>query len=86
VARLGQIEVAVANGKAIPQACKDLAISQQRDYRWRKEYGGLLLGACTVKLKREACTCHRSSNASQRLAAIPRVGLASGDGHNDQRG
>ena len=43
VARLRQIEVAIANGKTTPQACKDAEITEQTYYRWRKEYGGLKL-------------------------------------------
>jgi transposase-like protein len=38
---LGQIEVAVANGKTTALACKEAAITEQTYYRWRKEYGGL---------------------------------------------
>jgi putative transposase len=37
---LRQIEVAVANGKSTPLACKDAGITEQSYYRWRKEYGG----------------------------------------------
>ncbi len=40
---LRQIEVAVANGKTTPQACRDAEITVQTYYRWRKEYGGLKL-------------------------------------------
>jgi putative transposase len=43
VTLLRQIEVAIANGKTTPQACKEAEITQQTDYRWRKEYGGLKL-------------------------------------------
>jgi len=43
VALLRQIEVAVANGKTTPQACKEAEITEQTYYRWRKEYGGLKL-------------------------------------------
>ena len=43
VTLLRQIEVAVANGKAPPQACKEAGIHTQTYYRWRKEYGGLKL-------------------------------------------
>src|SRR5271170_7414981 len=39
---LRQIEVAVANGKTTPQACKEAGIVEQTYFRWRKEYGGLL--------------------------------------------
>ena len=40
VTLLRQVEVAVANGKGTPQACKEAAITEQTYYRWRKEYGG----------------------------------------------
>jgi len=40
---LRQIEVAIANGKPTPQACREAEITQQTYYRWRKEYGGLKL-------------------------------------------
>lgn len=43
VALLRQIEVAVANGKTTPQACKDSEVTEQTYYRWRKKYGGLKL-------------------------------------------
>jgi putative transposase len=38
---LRQIEVAMANGKTTPAACKEAGITEQTYYRWRKEYGGL---------------------------------------------
>jgi len=38
---LRQIEVAMANGKTAPAACKEAGIVGQTYYRWRKEYGGL---------------------------------------------
>lgn len=38
---LRQVEVAVANGKMTPQACKEAGIVEQTYYRWRREYGGL---------------------------------------------
>ena len=40
---LRQIEVQIANGKKVPQACKEAEIHTQTYYRWRKEYGGLKL-------------------------------------------
>ncbi len=40
---LRQVEVAIANGKATPQACREAGITEQTYYRWRKEYGGLKL-------------------------------------------
>jgi putative transposase len=38
---LRQVEVWVANGKTLPQACKEAEIVEQTYYRWRREYGGL---------------------------------------------
>jgi putative transposase len=43
VTLLRQIEVAIANGKTTPQACKEAQITAQTYYRWRKEFGGLKL-------------------------------------------
>ena len=40
VCLLRQIEVAVANGKTTPIACRD-GITEQTYYRLRKEFGGL---------------------------------------------
>ena len=40
---LRQIGVQIANGKKVPQACKEAGIHTQTYYRWRKEYGGLKL-------------------------------------------
>src|ERR1039457_1251178 len=37
IAELRHIEVALANGKTLPQACKEATISTQSYYRWRKE-------------------------------------------------
>jgi putative transposase len=41
VSLLRQIEEGTANGKMMPQACKEAGITEQTYYRWRKEYGGL---------------------------------------------
>jgi putative transposase len=40
---LRQVEVVIANGKTTPQACRDVGITAQTYYRWRKEFGGLKL-------------------------------------------
>ena len=42
-----QVEVAVGNGRATPQACKEAAMTEQAYDRWRKEYGGLKLAQAT---------------------------------------
>ncbi len=40
---LRQVEVAIANGKTTPHACREAGITEQTYHRWRKEYGGLKL-------------------------------------------
>jgi putative transposase len=40
---LRQIEVGIANGKTIPQACRDAQIAEQTFYRSRDDFGGLKL-------------------------------------------
>jgi len=37
---LRQIEVAITNGKTHPVACREVGITEQTYYHWRKEYGG----------------------------------------------
>jgi CAAX protease family protein len=43
VAKLSQIDAAVAQGTTLPSACKDAGLSEQAYSRLRKEYGGLQL-------------------------------------------
>ena len=43
IAKLREAEVKTAKGTALAQVCKDLAITEQTYYRWRKEYGGMKL-------------------------------------------
>ncbi len=40
ITKLRQAEVALGRGLRPPQVCKQLGISEQTYYRWRKEYGG----------------------------------------------
>ena len=39
--QLRRAEVALANGKRSKQVCRELGVSEQTYYRWRKEYGGM---------------------------------------------
>ena len=43
VTKLRQAEVELGRGLRTPQVCKELDISEQTYYRWRKEYGGVRL-------------------------------------------
>ena len=39
--KLRQVEVAVANGKKVNQAIREIGVTENTYYRWRTEYGGL---------------------------------------------
>ena len=39
--KLREAEVALAQGRTTMEVCKQLEITEQTYYRWRKEYGGL---------------------------------------------
>lgn len=43
ISKLREAEVKQAKGTALAQVCKELAITEQTYYRWRKEYGGMKL-------------------------------------------
>ena len=38
---LRQAEVELAGGQPVAQVCRELGVSEQAYYRWRKEYGGV---------------------------------------------
>ena len=38
---LRKAEVGIANGKRIKAVCRELGVSEQTYYRWRREYGGM---------------------------------------------
>ena len=41
--KLRQAEILLSQGQSTLQACRELGISEQTYYRWRREYGGLRL-------------------------------------------
>ncbi len=41
--KLRQVEVAVAGGKSVGQAVREIGVTDHTYYRWRREYGGLTL-------------------------------------------
>ena len=41
IIQLGDAEVGLAQGKTVGQVCKQMGVTGQTYYRWRKEYGGL---------------------------------------------
>ena len=45
---LREMDVKISQGKNVGQICREIGISEQTYYRWRKEYGGMK----TVQVKR----------------------------------
>ena len=43
IGKLREAEVLLSQGQTVPEACKQIEVSEQTYYRWRKEYGGLRL-------------------------------------------
>jgi len=41
ITALREAEVALANGKTVREVIRELGISEQTYYRWRKEFGGM---------------------------------------------
>ncbi len=41
IGKLRDAEIALAKGQAVPLVCKQIGVTEQTYYRWRKEYGGL---------------------------------------------
>jgi transposase-like protein len=41
--KLRQVEVAVAGGKSVGQAVREIGVTDHTYYRWRRDYGGLNL-------------------------------------------
>ncbi len=41
IIKLREAEVAQSQGKTVGQVCKQIGVTEQTYYRWRKEYGGL---------------------------------------------
>jgi putative transposase len=43
ITKLREAEVALAKGQTVPQVCRQIGVTEQTYYRWRKEYGGIRL-------------------------------------------
>ena len=62
IGMLREAEVALAQGVTVGQVCRQLSISEQTYYRWRKQYGGLKISqAKRLKdIKRENIRLNRA--------------------------
>ena len=41
IRKLREAEVELAKGRSVQDVCKQLGVTNQTYYRWRKEYGGI---------------------------------------------
>ncbi len=41
IQKLREAEVLLQKGQAVPHVCRQLGVTAQTYYRWRKEYGGM---------------------------------------------
>ena len=41
IPKLREAEVLSSQGRTVPEICRQLGVTQNTHYRWRKEYGGL---------------------------------------------
>jgi transposase-like protein len=41
ITHLREAEILLAKGKPVVEICKQLGVTEQAYYRWRKEYGGM---------------------------------------------
>ena len=41
VNKLREVDVLLSQGRSVVQACKQIAVTEQTYYRWRREYGGM---------------------------------------------
>jgi putative transposase len=76
-ALIPKIQVAVANGKKEPFACREVGISEYTYYRWCKEYGGLTVDSAkklkdlvqeNLKLRRLLAELNLDKQALKKIA------------------
>ena len=74
IMKLREAEVGLAQGQTVGQVCKQIGVTEQTYYRWRKEYGGLRLNqAKRLKvLEKEECPVEEASGRSVFGQADPK--------------
>ena len=63
---LREAEVRLSQGKTVVQACREMGITEQTYYRWRKEYGGMK----TVQVKRLKDLEHENGRLRKAVAEL----------------
>ncbi len=63
---LREVDVKVSQGKNVGQICREIGITEQTYYRWRKEFGGMK----TVQVKRLKDLERENSNLKKAVAEL----------------
>jgi len=63
---LREMDVKISQGKNVGQICREIGVSEQTYYRWRKEYGGMK----TVQVKRLKDLERENSHLKKALAEL----------------
>ena len=63
---LREAEVRLSQGRTVGQACREMGITEQPYYRWRKEYGGMK----TVQVKRLKDLEHENGYLRKAVAEL----------------
>jgi len=71
IGKLREAEVAIGKGLTVPQASRQIGVTEQTYYRWRKEYGGLRLDQA-ARLR----TLEKENQRLKRIVADQAVDIA----------
>jgi len=64
IIKLREAEVGLAQGQTVGQVCRQIGVSEQTYYRWRKEYGGLRLNQAKRLKVLEECPVEEAGSGS----------------------
>jgi transposase-like protein len=80
IRKLREAERMLGEGKTIPEAAKELGISEQTYHRWRNQYGGMKANDAKrlKELERENATLKRIV-ADKELEVVALKGIAKGN-------
>jgi putative transposase len=63
---LREVDVKVSQGRSVEQTCREIGITEQTYYRWRKEYGGMK----TAQVKRHKELEKENSHLKKAVAEL----------------
>ena len=71
VGKLRQADVLIAQGKVVPEVCREIGVTSQTYYRWRNKYGGM--SPDMIKQLREL---QKENTRMRRIVAVQAVDMA----------